>query len=136
MVEVKVLMALAKDKSGDVGKESARNGEWFKISMRKVHTLLEMEDNDKIEYFLDYLCVGLNFVEEQRNNLMIKLKDIVQEMNTCREKLLELKQAKLDFLTIQHENTKILKENQTLRKELKELTIITKTWLNSSNKGN
>ncbi|GKC74261.1 reverse transcriptase domain-containing protein [Tanacetum coccineum] len=34
----------------------------------------------------------------------------------------------------QHENTKILKENQTLRKELKELTEITETWLNNSNK--
>ncbi|GJR11452.1 hypothetical protein Tco_0794104 [Tanacetum coccineum] len=29
-----------------VSKEGARNGEWVKISVRKVHTLLEMEDND------------------------------------------------------------------------------------------
>ncbi|GKA25814.1 hypothetical protein Tco_0711923 [Tanacetum coccineum] len=35
MVEVKVLMALADDKSDVVGKESARNSEWVKISMRK-----------------------------------------------------------------------------------------------------
>ncbi|GJZ91176.1 hypothetical protein Tco_0663103 [Tanacetum coccineum] len=35
-----------------------------------------------------------------------------------------------------HINTEILKENQNLRKELKELTKITKTWLNSSNKVN
>ncbi|GJT64894.1 hypothetical protein Tco_1016374 [Tanacetum coccineum] len=35
-----------------------------------------------------------------------------------------------------HVNTEILKENQNLRKELKELTAITKTWLNSSNKVN
>ncbi|GKC18715.1 hypothetical protein Tco_1020865 [Tanacetum coccineum] len=33
-------------------------------------------------------------------------------------------------------NTKILTENQNLRKELKELTTITETWLNSSNKVN
>ncbi|GKA77888.1 hypothetical protein Tco_0784425 [Tanacetum coccineum] len=33
-----------------------------------------------------------------------------------------------------HVNTKILKENQNLRKELKDLTAITETWLNSSNK--
>ncbi|GJT74035.1 retrovirus-related pol polyprotein from transposon TNT 1-94 [Tanacetum coccineum] len=45
MVEVKVLMALAKE-NNDVSKEGAKNGEWVKISMRKVHTLLEMEDND------------------------------------------------------------------------------------------
>ncbi|GKD16279.1 hypothetical protein Tco_1205437 [Tanacetum coccineum] len=37
---------------------------------------------------------------------------------------------------MQHVNTKILKENQNLRNELKELTSITKTWLNSSNKVN
>ncbi|GJT94827.1 hypothetical protein Tco_1090345, partial [Tanacetum coccineum] len=35
-----------------------------------------------------------------------------------------------------HVNTKILKENQNLRLELKELTSITETWLNSSNKVN
>ncbi|GJU95269.1 retrovirus-related pol polyprotein from transposon TNT 1-94 [Tanacetum coccineum] len=64
MVEVKVLMALAKD-NDDVSKEGARNGEWVKISMRK-----------------------------------------------------------------------ILKENKNLRTELKELTAITETWLNSFNKVN
>nr|GEW04127.1 GTP-binding protein OBGC, chloroplastic [Tanacetum cinerariifolium] len=35
-----------------------------------------------------------------------------------------------------HINTEILKENQNLKKELKELTAITETWLNSSNKVN
>ncbi|GJY33482.1 retrotransposon protein, putative, ty3-gypsy subclass [Tanacetum coccineum] len=37
---------------------------------------------------------------------------------------------------MQHVNTKILKENKNLRKELKKLTAITETWLNSSNKVN
>ncbi|GJR88080.1 hypothetical protein Tco_0212091 [Tanacetum coccineum] len=45
MVEVKLLKALAEDNDA-VSKEGARNGEWLKISIRKVHTLLEMEDND------------------------------------------------------------------------------------------
>ncbi|GJY38014.1 retrovirus-related pol polyprotein from transposon TNT 1-94 [Tanacetum coccineum] len=126
MVEVKVLMALAKDTDA-VSKEGARNGEWVKISMRKVHTLLEMEDNDDRKNDLDYLCIDLNYVEEQRNNLMSKHRDLVQELNTCKEQILVLKQAKLDFLTMQHVNTKILKENQNLRKELKELTAISET---------
>ncbi|GJV91507.1 hypothetical protein Tco_1539320 [Tanacetum coccineum] len=39
MVEVKVLMALADDENVVVGKESARNGEWVKISMRKKRIL-------------------------------------------------------------------------------------------------
>ncbi|GJV12861.1 hypothetical protein Tco_1354402 [Tanacetum coccineum] len=86
------------------------NGEWVKISMRKVHTLLEMEDNDDRKVCLDYLCIDLNYVKEQR--------------------------VKLDFLTMHHVNTEILKENKNLRTELKELKAITKTWLNSSNKVN
>ncbi|GJY06792.1 hypothetical protein Tco_0373846, partial [Tanacetum coccineum] len=135
MVEFKVLMALAED-NDVVSKEGARNGEWVKISMRKVHTLLEMEDNDDRKTYLDYLCIGLNYVEEQRNNLLSKHKDLVHEMNACKEQLLVLKQAKLDFLTMQHVNTKILKENKNLRTELKELKEITETWLNSSNKVN
>ncbi|GJY10920.1 hypothetical protein Tco_0379105 [Tanacetum coccineum] len=37
---------------------------------------------------------------------------------------------------MQHVNTEILKENQNLRNELKELTSIAEAWLNSSNKVN
>nr|GEW41460.1 hypothetical protein [Tanacetum cinerariifolium] len=54
MVEVKVLMALAED-NDIVNKEGAKNGEWVWISMRKVHTLLEMEDNDDRKNYLEYL---------------------------------------------------------------------------------
>ncbi|GJV26482.1 retrovirus-related pol polyprotein from transposon TNT 1-94, partial [Tanacetum coccineum] len=99
MVEVKVLMALAKD-NDVVSKKGARNGEWVKISMRKVHTLLEMEDNDDTKTYLVYLCIDLNYVEEQRNNLLSKHRDLVHELNACKEQLLVLKQAKLDFLTM------------------------------------
>ncbi|GJZ67209.1 hypothetical protein Tco_0630449 [Tanacetum coccineum] len=135
MVEVKVLMVLANDNVA-VTKEGARNGKWVKISMRKVNTLLEMEDNDERKNFPNYLCIDLNYVKEQRNNLLSKHRDLVQELNTCKEQLLVLKQAKLDFLTIHQVNTEILKENQNLIKELKELTAIIETWLNSSNKVN
>ncbi|GKE27839.1 retrovirus-related pol polyprotein from transposon TNT 1-94 [Tanacetum coccineum] len=44
--------------------------------------------------------------------------------------------TELDLLTMQHVNTKILKENHNLRNELKELTYITEAGLNSSNKVN
>ncbi|GJZ72553.1 hypothetical protein Tco_0636699 [Tanacetum coccineum] len=75
--EVKALMALADEERVSVSKESARNGEWIKISMEKVHTLLEMEDNDDRKSFLDYLCIDLNYIEEQRNNLMSKHRNLV-----------------------------------------------------------
>ncbi|GKC95820.1 hypothetical protein Tco_1161262 [Tanacetum coccineum] len=95
-----------------------------------------MKDNDDRKSFLDYLCIDLNYVEEQRNNLMSKHINLVQELNTCKEQPLVSKQEKLDLLTMQHVNTEILKENQNLRNELKELTSITEAWLNSSNKVN
>ncbi|GKE03526.1 hypothetical protein Tco_1395544, partial [Tanacetum coccineum] len=65
MTEVKVLMALVDDENVVVSKESARNGEWVKIIMKKVHTLLDMKDNDERKYFIDYLCIDLNYVEDQ-----------------------------------------------------------------------
>ncbi|GJS86515.1 retrovirus-related pol polyprotein from transposon TNT 1-94 [Tanacetum coccineum] len=108
--EVKDLMALTDEERIFVGKESARNGEWTKITIKKI--------------------------EEQRNNLLSKYRNLVQELNACKEQLLVLKQEKLDLLTMQHVNTEILKKNQNLRLELKELTSITETWLNSSNKVN
>ncbi|GJZ20532.1 retrovirus-related pol polyprotein from transposon TNT 1-94 [Tanacetum coccineum] len=129
-IEVKARMALTEEERVYVGKESASNGEWVKISIQKVHTLLEMEDNNDRKSFLDYLCIDLNYVEEQRNNLLSKHRNLVQELNTCKEQLL------VDNLTMQHVNTKILKENQNLRNKLKELTSVTETWLNSSLKNN
>ncbi|GKD99774.1 hypothetical protein Tco_1387758, partial [Tanacetum coccineum] len=74
--------------------------------------------------------------KEQRNNPLSNHRDLVHELNTCKEQLLLLKQAKLDFLTMQHVNIKILKDNKNLRTELKEVTTIIETWLNSSNKVN
>ncbi|GJT81655.1 retrovirus-related pol polyprotein from transposon TNT 1-94 [Tanacetum coccineum] len=101
MAEVKVLMALAED-NDTVSKGGTINSEWVKISMRKAYTLLEMEYNDDRKTYLDYLCIDLNYVEEQRNNLLSKHRDLVQDLNTCKEQLLVLKQTKLDFLTMQH----------------------------------
>ncbi|GKE90571.1 hypothetical protein Tco_1571666 [Tanacetum coccineum] len=65
VTEVKALTTLTNEEKVSIGKESARNGDWTKISMKKVHTLLQMEDNDDRKSFLDYLCIDLNYVEEQ-----------------------------------------------------------------------
>nr|GEW41723.1 retrovirus-related Pol polyprotein from transposon TNT 1-94 [Tanacetum cinerariifolium] len=135
MVEVKVLMALAEENNA-ISKACTRNGKWVKISMRKVHTLLETKDNDNRKTYLDYLCIDLSYVKEQRTNLLSKHRDHVHELNAYKEQLLVLKQAKLDFLTMQHVNTEILKKNKNLRTEPRELKAITERWINSYNKVN
>ncbi|GJX49677.1 hypothetical protein Tco_0276522 [Tanacetum coccineum] len=84
MAEFKVLMALAEE-NDVVSKEGARNGEWVKISMRKVHTLLKREDNDDRKTYVDYFCIDLNYVEKQRNKLLSKHRDLVHELNACKE---------------------------------------------------
>ncbi|GJT13291.1 hypothetical protein Tco_0860333 [Tanacetum coccineum] len=58
--KVKALMALTDEERIFVGKESARNGEWTKITIKK----------------------------EQRNNLSSKHRNLVQELNACKEQLL------------------------------------------------
>ncbi|GKA91074.1 retrovirus-related pol polyprotein from transposon TNT 1-94 [Tanacetum coccineum] len=62
--EVKALMALTDEERISVGKESARNGEWTKITIKKVHTLLEMEDNDDRKSFLDYLSSDYDLADK------------------------------------------------------------------------
>ncbi|GJR46549.1 hypothetical protein Tco_1314652 [Tanacetum coccineum] len=52
--KVKALITLTDEERIYVGKESAKNGEWTKITIKKVHTFLEMEDNDDRKSFLDY----------------------------------------------------------------------------------
>ncbi|GJZ44229.1 retrovirus-related pol polyprotein from transposon TNT 1-94 [Tanacetum coccineum] len=72
--------------------------------------------------------------EEER--VSVSKEYLAQTLNTCKEQLLVLKQAKLDCTTMQHASTEILKKNKNLRKELNELKSITKTWINSSKQVN
>ncbi|GJV78809.1 hypothetical protein Tco_1514679 [Tanacetum coccineum] len=101
---VKVLIALADDEL-TVGKNHARNGEWIDITMRKVNILLSMDEDADWQNYLKYINIDLKFVEEQRLNLLSKYNEIVFELNKCRDELLILKQAKLDDVTFQIQNT-------------------------------
>ncbi|GJR86082.1 hypothetical protein Tco_0210093, partial [Tanacetum coccineum] len=156
MAEVKVLMTLADDENIVVGKESARNGEWVKISMRKVHTLLEMEDNDERKTFIDYLCIDLNYVEEQRNNLMLKHRsesqmkvadpsvtvtdssaidyDLADESSVCSTPLPPLeKLASVEHVYGSKTIKSILKSNSTFKTETLKGIIINEPTLASAN---
>ncbi|GKC35123.1 retrovirus-related pol polyprotein from transposon TNT 1-94 [Tanacetum coccineum] len=117
MTEVKVLMALADDKNVAVGKESARNSKWVKISMRKVHTLLDMEDNDERKSFLDYL-----FAITDSSSIKY---DSTNESSVCSTPLPP--QEKLDGaepISVPKTIKSILKSNSTFKvKALKGVTI-------------
>ncbi|GKC27951.1 retrovirus-related pol polyprotein from transposon TNT 1-94, partial [Tanacetum coccineum] len=133
VTQVKVLMALADDEL-TVGKSHARNGEWVDITMRKVNTLLSMDEDVDWQNYLKYINIDLKFVEEQRLNLLSKYNKMVFELNKCRDELLILKQAKLDAVTFQIQNTKLIKLNHALQEQLKKEKNINEKWLTSSKK--
>ncbi|GJU39122.1 hypothetical protein Tco_1192079 [Tanacetum coccineum] len=114
IIEVKVLMALADDEL-TVGKNHACNGEWIDITTRKVNILLLMDDDADWQNYLKYINIDIKFVEEQRLNLLSKYNKIVFELNKCRNELLILKQAKLDAVTFQIQNTELTKLNHALQ---------------------
>nr|GEZ15143.1 hypothetical protein [Tanacetum cinerariifolium] len=133
VTQVKVLMALADDEL-TVGKNHAHNGEWVDITMRKVNTLLSMDEDADWQNYLKYINIDLKFVEEQRLNLLSKYNKIVFELNTCTDELLSLKQAKLDAVTFQIQNTELTKLNHALQEQLKEEKKINEKWLTSLKK--
>ncbi|GJW25511.1 hypothetical protein Tco_0039322 [Tanacetum coccineum] len=106
VTQVKVLMALADDEL-TVEKSHAINGEWVDITIRKVNTLLSIDEDADWQNYLKYINIDLKFVKEQRLNLLSKYNKIVFEFNKCRDELLVLKQAKLDAVTFQIQNTKL-----------------------------
>ncbi|GJZ09364.1 hypothetical protein Tco_0543647 [Tanacetum coccineum] len=92
---VKVLIALADDELL-VGKNHACNGEWIDIAMKKVNILLSMDENFDWQTYLKYINIDL------------------------KDDLLVLKQAKLETVTFQIQNTKLTKLNHALQDQLKE----------------
>ncbi|GJV50630.1 retrovirus-related pol polyprotein from transposon TNT 1-94 [Tanacetum coccineum] len=109
VTQVKLLMALADDEL-TVGKSHTRNGEWVNITIRKVNTLLSMDEDADWQNYLKYINIDLKFVEEQRLNLLSKYNKMVFELNKCRDELLILKQAKLDAVTFQIQNSELINE--------------------------
>nr|GEZ48656.1 retrovirus-related Pol polyprotein from transposon TNT 1-94 [Tanacetum cinerariifolium] len=61
-----------KNDEPSVGKGDARSSQWIEITMKKVHILLSMTDNEEQKHVLDYTYVDLQYVEVQINNLVNK----------------------------------------------------------------
>ncbi|GKC72291.1 hypothetical protein Tco_1118174 [Tanacetum coccineum] len=68
-----------------IGKSHARNGEWVDITIRKVNTLLSMDEDADWQNYLKCINIDLKFVEEQRLNLLSKYNKMVFELNKCRD---------------------------------------------------
>ncbi|GJS82657.1 retrovirus-related pol polyprotein from transposon TNT 1-94 [Tanacetum coccineum] len=60
VTQAKVLMALADDEL-TVGKSHARNGKWVDITIRKVNTLLSMDEDANWQNYLKYIVTSGNF---------------------------------------------------------------------------
>ncbi|GKB41124.1 hypothetical protein Tco_0886066 [Tanacetum coccineum] len=75
----------------------------------------------------DELSVGKNHA---RNGEWIDI-----TIKKCRDYLLALKQAKLEAVTFQIQNTELTKLNHALQEQLKEERKVDEKWLNSLNKG-
>ncbi|GJV14539.1 hypothetical protein Tco_1359862 [Tanacetum coccineum] len=102
-------MALADDKI-TVGKSHARNDEWVDITIRKINTLLSIDEDADWQNYLKHINIDL------------------------KDELIILKQAKLDAIIFRNQNTKLTKLNHALQEQLKEEKKINEKWLTSSKK--
>ncbi|GKA71435.1 retrovirus-related pol polyprotein from transposon TNT 1-94 [Tanacetum coccineum] len=83
---IKAFMAISDDEPS-MGKYDARYGQWVKITMKKVHILISMNDGDERKHVLDYTMVDLHYVEDQSKNLLSKSSSFKQEMSSSNESL-------------------------------------------------
>ncbi|GKB68177.1 hypothetical protein Tco_0929589 [Tanacetum coccineum] len=88
-----------------------------------------MDEDADCQNYLKYINIDLKFVEEQRLNLLSKYNKMVFELNKCRDELIILKQAKIDAVTFQIQNTELIKLNRALQEQLKKEKKINEKWL-------
>ena len=124
---VRAYMALAEDEPA-VGKSDARSGQWVDITMKKVHRLLSMEDNDDRKHVLDYTGVDLHYVEDQRRNLVTKFDSMKKELVTCKADLNNLKYVVAQNATLQSEISRLTLENESLKDNVKDLQSVIDKW--------
>ncbi|GKC19173.1 hypothetical protein Tco_1021323 [Tanacetum coccineum] len=117
---VKAFMAITEDEP-IVGKIDARSGQWVKITMKKVQRLLTMDDSDERKHVLDYTKVDLHYVEDQRKNLLSKFNSFKKELSSCKSELIDLKNIKLQNLTLKHDVTRLNLDNESLKDEISNL---------------
>nr|GEY24383.1 hypothetical protein [Tanacetum cinerariifolium] len=79
VTKVKAFMAIVEDEPF-FGKGDAKLGQWVEITMKKVHRLLSMTNDDERKHALDYTHVNLHYVEDLRKNFLSKFNSLNQEL--------------------------------------------------------
>nr|GEX22657.1 retrovirus-related Pol polyprotein from transposon TNT 1-94 [Tanacetum cinerariifolium] len=125
VTKVKTFMAIAKVDPA-VGKDDARSGQWVEITMKKVQQLISMNDGDERKHVLDYIYVDLHYVEDQRKNLLSKFNSLNQELSSCKSELVDLKDTKVQNISLQHKISRLNLDNESLRDEVSDLKKVIK----------
>ncbi|GKE49562.1 hypothetical protein Tco_1480820, partial [Tanacetum coccineum] len=79
----------------------------------------EVDERTSEEYLRDLILSIMKEPFWQRLNILSKYNKMVFELNKCRDELLILKQAKLNAVTFQIQNTELIKLNHALQEQLK-----------------
>nr|GEY70785.1 retrovirus-related Pol polyprotein from transposon TNT 1-94 [Tanacetum cinerariifolium] len=123
----KAFMTILKDEPS-VGKSDARSGQWVEITIKKVHRLLSMTDNEERKHILDYTHVDLQYVEDQRINLVNKFNALKQDLALYKSKLGNLKNIVSINGSLQNEVIRVNLENESLKDEIYDLKKVIEKW--------
>ncbi|GJW06291.1 retrovirus-related pol polyprotein from transposon TNT 1-94 [Tanacetum coccineum] len=123
----KAFMAITDDEPS-VGKGDARSGQGVDITMKKVHRLLSMTDNEERKHVLDYTHVDLQYMEDQRNNLVKKFNTLKQDLALHKSKLRNLKNNVSINCSLQNKVIRVNLENGSLKDEIADLKKVIEKW--------
>nr|GEW24255.1 hypothetical protein [Tanacetum cinerariifolium] len=123
----KAFMAIAEDQPS-VGKGDARSGQWVEITMKKVHRLLSMTDNEERKHVLDYNHVDLHYVEDQRKILVNKFNALKQDLALHTSEPCNLKNNVSINYSFQNEVIIVNLENESLKDEISDLKKVIDKW--------
>ncbi|GJZ67391.1 retrovirus-related pol polyprotein from transposon TNT 1-94 [Tanacetum coccineum] len=87
ITKFKALVAITEDEPS-MGKGDARSGQWVEITMKRVHRLLSMTEGKERKHVLDYTHVDLQYVEDQRKDLVNKYNALKQDLALHKSELL------------------------------------------------
>ncbi|GJV00158.1 retrovirus-related pol polyprotein from transposon TNT 1-94 [Tanacetum coccineum] len=124
---IRELMAITEDEPS-VEKADARSGQWVDITMKKVHIILSMTDGDERKHVIDYTHVDLDYVEDQRKNLVNKFNLLKQELSLHKSKLCNLKNTVSINCSLQNEVIRVNLENESLKDEISDLKKVIEKW--------